>query len=176
MTALTRRAALRGAGAAVAVVAVAAPVVQADDTGLDTGLLAQIEPFYDLYRRSTRLWEKQHAHRAQIEAMPDCPGPQTWPMGEYAAARGAFLEAHDAQRYYDRANDLDQQTGAAAIAIIKTPAMTWRGAVEKFKIAHLAIGSYADDGDEALEAYQDWESPWMVTVAADFERLQREAM
>ena len=61
-------------------------------------------------------------------------------------------------------------------AFCKMRPLTWRGAVEKFKIAHLAIGSYADDGDEALEAYQDWESPWMVTVAADFERLQREAM
>ncbi len=76
MTGLTRRAALRSAGAIVAVAGVPT-VVQA----ADTGLLAQIEQFNDLYRRSTRLWQKQRAHRAEIEAMPDCPGPKTWPMG-----------------------------------------------------------------------------------------------
>ena len=32
---------------------------------------------------------------------------------------------------------------------------------------------HAVDGDD-LEAFPDWDAPWMVTVAADFERLARE--
>ncbi len=167
MTAITRRGAMLGASAAVAMATVAAPAVQADDTVL----LARAEQFHEVYEVQSRMWEKAQTHRAAVEAMPDCPEPPGYPTRGDFRAHDAFLKAHDADRYCDEANELDHQMGVAAKAIFETPAMTWRGAVEKFKIAHLAIGSYADDGDEGLEAYQDWEKPWMATVAADFERL-----
>ncbi len=58
-------------------------------------------------------------------------------------------------------------TGAAAITTVSTAPLAMA--------ALAAIGSYEDDGDEALEVYQDWGKPWMAAVAADFERLSRGA-
>ncbi len=168
---ISRRGALLGATAAVAVAGVPT-AVQADDTGL----LAQIEQFNDLYRRSTRLWQKQKAHRAEIEAMPDCPGPKTWPMGGYGHARDAFLEARDGYRYYDKANELWDQTGAAVNTIFETPAQTATGVLEKVRILYITRGDYddADNGDTDLEAHQnDTKSPWFGSVIADLERLAR---
>ena len=173
MTGLTRRSALKGASAAVAVAGVPT-VVQA----ADTGLLAQIEQFNDLYRRSTRLWQKNKEHQAEIEAMPDCPGPETWPMGGYGHARAAFLEAHDGYRYYDKANEMWNETGAAVNTIFETPAQTATGVLEKVRILYIARGDYddADNGDTDLESHQnDTKSPWFGSVIADLKRLAGEA-
>ena len=163
MTAITRRGAMLGATAAAVVAGVPSAV-----QGEDAALLAQVVRFHDLYDTWRDVWAKQQEHRARIEAMADCP-----PISPYSntSAHFAFLEAHDAYKYCDESSRLGELAGQLANAIVETPARTFRGAVEKFKIAHLAVGSYEDDGDEGLEAYQDWDKPWMATVAADFERL-----
>ena len=174
MTAITRRGVLAGATAAVAVATVSAPTPALAD---DAILLARIQRFHDVYGELQDVWARQKAHRAQIGAMPDCPGPQTWPSGEYALPRAAFLETHDAFRYWDECNRLNEQTGALAKAIFETPAQTARGVLEKLKIAYLAVGDgeETDTGDNDLEAFQDLAAPWMEVVIADFERLSGEA-
>ncbi len=160
---ISRRNALLGASAAVAVAGVPGAVL-----GEDAALLAQVARFHDLYDAWRAVWAKQCEHRARIEAMPDCPDfdPPT-----RSRAYLAFLRAHDAFRYYDESGRLGEQTGVLANAIFEIPAETFRGAIEKFHIAHLAVGSGDDDGDQDLLAYQDFANPWMETVAADFERL-----
>ncbi len=165
MTAITRRNALLGASAAVAVAGV--PVaVQASDAIL----LARIGRFHDLYNEWCCTHEKQAAHRAEIEARPDCPpcDPATG-----SRANSAFLEANDAFRYWDQAQILGKQTGALVNAIFETPAQTATGALEKLKIAYTAVGDGGGTytGDIDLEAWQDLEAPWMEAVIADFERL-----
>ncbi len=163
---ISRRDALMGAGAAAAVAGVPGAV-----QGEDAALLAQVARFYCLYEAWRSVWAKNLENRAQIEAMSDCP-PIT--IGGFEK-RDAFLEAHGAYRFYDEANRLGELAGPLASAIMATPAKTFKGAVEKFKIAHLAVGSYPEDGDEWLEGYQDQKRPWMASVAGDFERLAGEA-
>ena len=178
MTAITRRDALSGAGAVVAVAAVPA-AVQADDTVL----LARVEQFHDLYEAAKLLWAKDSAHRRRIESMPDCPVVRPWFAGDPAPdplkwrERVAFLESHDHCKHYDAANEIHGQTGAVATAIFETPAETAKGALEKLKIAYMAVGDgvETDTGDSDLEAFQDLEAPWMEAVIADFERLIGEA-
>ncbi len=164
MTGITRRAALTGATAAVAVAGVPGAVL-----GEDAALLAQVAQFHELYDRTNRSWAKQKRHREAVEDMPDCPEIDGTAKGN--RAHHDFMDAHDAYKGSDECNQLSNLTGALANDIFETRPLTWRGAVAKFKIAHVAIGSYVDDGDEGLEAYQDWARPWMETVAADFERL-----
>ncbi len=163
MTGLTRRAALASVGAAMAVAGVPGAT-----SGEDAALLAQVAQFHDLYDAWRAVWAKQCEHRARIDAMPDCPGfdPPTFSR-DYLA----FLEVHDANRYDDDSGRLGEQTGAIANAIFEIPAETVRGAFEKLKIAHIVVGNNHQDGDENLDAYQDWDAPWMETVIADFERL-----
>ena len=163
MTGITRRRVMTGAGAAVAVAGVPGAVL-----GKDAALLVQVARFHDLYGAWRAVWAKQCEHRARIEAMPDCPDfdPPT-----LSRAYLAFLKAHDAYRYYDESGRLGKQTGALANAIFEIPAETVRGAFEKLKIAHIVVGNNHQDGDEDLDAYQDWDAPWMETVIADFARL-----
>ncbi len=156
---ISRRNALLGATAAVAVAGVPGAV-----QGQDAVLLAQVAQFHELYDRSKRSWAKQKRQRETAEDMPDCPDRVDKPE-----AYLAFLDAHGAD--FEGCNRLSDLTGALANEIFETPPLTWRGAVEKFKIAHLAVGSYGDGGDEGLEAYQDWANPWMETVAKDFDHL-----
>ena len=165
---ISRRDALMGAGAAAVVVAGVPGAVQGDDAVL----LARIAEFQDLYGRWRDLWAKQLAHRARIEAMPDCPEIDGTVEGNNA--HFAFLDAHDASRYYDDSGRLGEQTGAIANAIFEIPAETVKGAFGKLKIAHIVVGNNHQDGDEDLDAYQDWDAPWMETVIADFERLAGE--
>ncbi len=178
MTAITRRGAMLGATAVVAVAAVPA-AAQASDTVL----LARVEQFHDLYEAAKRLWAKDSAHRRQIESMPDCPVVRPWFAGDPAPApskwreRKAFLESHGYFKHYDAANEIHGQTGAAANAIFETPARTARGVLEKVRILHTARGNYDDDGDgdTDLEAFQDAKnSPWVGHVIADLERLAGE--
>ncbi len=165
---ISRRGALLGASAAVAVAGVPG-AVQADDAAL----LAQVAQFHELYDRSKHSWAKQKRHQEAVEDMPDCPEVDGTREGNQA--HHDFMDAHDAYKHSDECNRLSDMTGALANEIFETRPLTWRGAVEKFKIAHLAVGSYGDGGDEGLEAYQDWANPWMETVAKDFERLLGEA-
>ncbi len=166
---ISRRDALMGAGAA-AVVAGVPGAVQGDDAVL----LAQIARFHEVYDRGNRVWAKQKAHRARIEAMLHCPAISPWGGNN---THFAFLEAHDAYRYLDQSSRLGDQTGVLVKGIFETPAQTAKGALEKLKIAYTAIGDggESDNGDVDLEAFQDWNAPWMETVLADFERLAGEA-
>ena len=164
---ISRRDALMGATAAAVVAGVPGAA-----QGEDAALLARVTRFHEVYDRGNRVWAKQTAHRARIEAMLHCPAISPWGGNN---AHFAFLEAHDAYRYSDEANRLNDLGGALANAIFETPSLTWRGALEKFKIARIALGNYDEDGDSDLEVFQDRERPWMETVAADFERLAGEA-
>ncbi len=159
---ISRRDALLGATAAVAVASVGTPA-----TACDAVLLARIEQVHDVYGTWQDAWKKHRAHRASVEAMPDCP------QIPFYRDRTAFLEAHDAYRGWDESNRLSGQTGALARAIFETPAETAKGALEKLKIAYMATGDGAetDTGDIDLEAFQNLEAPWMEAVIADFERL-----
>ena len=87
------------------------------------------------------------------------------------------LSPHDASRYYNKANDLWDQTGAVVNAIFGTPAQTAKGVLEKVRILYIARGDYDDDdGDTDLEAHQDDKNnPWFGAVIADLERLAGEA-
>ena len=164
---IARRNALLGATAAVAVAGIPGAV-----QGADTILLARIARFHDLYAEWRRVWAKQRAHRARIEAMPDCPELDATVEGNRAYF--AFLKAHDSYKYYDESGRLGARAGATANAIFKMPAETVKGAVEKLKIVHIVVGNNHQDGDEDLDAYQDWNAPWMETVIADFDRLAGE--
>ena len=163
---ISRRGALLGATAAVAVAGVPL-AVQASDTVL----LARIEQFHDVYGELQDVWAKHLAHRAAVKARPDCP-----PLGESFEGNKAhhdYMDAHDGSRYWDPANRLNEQSGALANAIFETPARTAKGALEKLKIAYMAVGDGESTvtGDRDLLVFQDLAAPWMEAVIADFERL-----
>ncbi len=169
---ISRRGALLGASAAAVVAGVPGAV-----QGEDAALLAQVAQFHELFETWGRVQEKAIAHSAAVKALPDYPSFDPSTFNSLQEAQEAwrreeeFVEAHDSHKYWDQSGRLGEQAGALANAIIETPAMTWRGAVEKFKIAHIVVGNNHQDGDEDLDAYQDWDAPWMETVIADFERL-----
>ena len=157
---ITRRNALVGAGAVMAVAGVPGAV-----QGDDAVLLARLRQFPDLYDRWTRLWQKAHAHRTTVEAMPECPNYSNY------RARDAFLKAHDYLRYWDEANRLGEPLGVLVNAIFETPAETIEGVLGKVRILYIARGDYDGDGNDNLEGFQDEENcPWFGAVIADFER------
>ncbi len=172
MTAITRRGALLGASAAVAVAGVPTAVAAQGD---DIVLLARVDQFHDVYGEWQRVWAKQKAHRAAVEAMPDCPPIAPWRSG---IGHFEYLKAHDAYRYCDQSSRLCDQTGALALAIFGSPAETIAGVLGKVCILYIARGDYDDDGvgDAGLDAYQDNKNhPWFGSVIADLERLAGEA-
>ena len=126
MTISRRDALATGAAAMVtgaAVATVAAPAVQANDAVL----LARVVQFHEAYEAARHAWEKQCAHRAEIEARPDCPPPDP---ATSCRAYFAFLKANDAFRYCDQSNRLGEQAGALANVIFEAPAKTARGVLE----------------------------------------------
>ncbi len=167
---ISRRDALMGAGAAAVVAGVPGAVL-----GEDAVLLARLGQFHDVYGEWQHVWAKQQAHRASVEAMSGCP--QLGANLNHNKAHFAFLEAHDAYRYEDQSRRLGDQTGVLVKGIFETPAQTAKGALEKLKIAYTAIGDggESDNGDIDLEAFQDWNAPWMEAVIRDLERLAGEA-
>ncbi len=138
----------------------------------DAVLLARIEQFHEVYDAQNRVWAKQQAHRAEIEARPDCPAldPATSSRDHFA-----YLEATDAFRYYGETERLIEKTGPLANVIFETPARTTKGALEKLKIAYTAIGDGEGSGDEGLLLCQNPKALWMAAVVADLERLAGEA-
>ncbi len=163
---ISRRDALLGASAAVAVAGVPTAIAA---QASDAALLAQIGRFPNLYGQWTHMWEKARAHRATVEAMPDCPG-----FPDYHA-RDAFLEAHDYFRYWPEANKLGEPMGAFVNAIFETPAETARGVLGKISILYIARGDYDGNGNDDLEGFQDDETcSWFGSVIADLERLAGE--
>ena len=155
---ISRRDALLGATAAIAVASVGTPA-----TACDAVLLARIEQFHDVYGTWQDVWKKHRAHRASVEAMPDCP------QIPFYRDRAAFLEVRDAYRDWDESNRLGEQTGALANVIFETPAKTARGVLEKVRIVYAARGDYGQDGDDELDACQD--NSWFGHVLTDLERL-----
>jgi len=180
---ISRRTALLATGAAAITTGVVTAPLASNAAGAkaalagDTVLLARIEQFHDVYGELQDAWGKDRAHRAAVLAMPDCPKPPGFPTGGDYSARETFMEAHDAYRGWDQCNRLNEQTGALAKTIFGTPARTAKGALEKLKIAYIAVGNGAGrgGGDSDLETFQDLKAPWMETVIADFERLAGEA-
>ncbi len=60
-------------------------------------------------------------------------------------------------------------------AVFETPAQTAQGVLEKVRIMYLARGDFDEQGDNALEVFQDdRNSPWFGAVIADLERLAGE--
>ncbi len=171
-TALTTGAALVTTGALTAPLALKAAGAKAALGGNDAVLLARIEQFHEVYDAQNRVWEMQQAHRAEIEARPDCPPPDP---ATSSRAYIAFLEANDAFRYYGETERLIEKTGALANVIFETPARTTKGALEKLKIAYTAIGDGEGSGDEGLLLCQNPKALWMAAVVADLERLSGEA-
>jgi hypothetical protein len=167
---ISRRGALLGATAAALVTGtIMAPLALRAAQGADDAvLLSRLAQFHDVYDAQNRVWEKQQAHRAEIEARPDCPplDPATSSQAHFA-----FLEANDAYRYCDELERLYKQTGALANAVFETPARTTKGAFEKLKIAYTAIGDGEGSGDEGLLLCQNPMALWMAAVVADLERL-----
>ncbi len=163
---ISRRNALLGASAAVAMAGVPAAVAAKVALAGDAVLLARCEQFHDLYEAAGRVWEKQKAHQTRIEAM-DEGGHSTW-QEQYA-----FMEAHGAYKYRGEFNGLWEQTAALANVIFEAPAKTARGVLEKVRILHAARGDYGQDGDDELDACQD--NSWFGHVITDLERLAGES-
>jgi hypothetical protein len=168
-TALTTGAALVNTGAIVAPPVIRAALASEPD---DAVLLARIDRFHDAYDAQNRVWAKQQAHQAEIEARPDCPALDPATCSE---ANFAFLQANDAYKYSDEIERLYEQATALVNAIFETPARTTKGAFEKIKIAYTAIGDGEGSGDEGLLLCQNPTALWMAAVVADLERLALEA-
>ena len=170
---ITRRNALMSAGAAAMVAGVPGGV-----QGEDAVLLARVAQFHETCEAFRRSWRECSEYREKVEAMPNCPSA-LGPWGDLAELRTRnkahheFLGARGVWDRYDEPNRINEQVGALVNAVFKTPAQTTKGALEKLKIAYVAVGDGegTGTGDNDLEAFQDLEEPWMVTVIADFERL-----
>jgi len=179
MSTISRRDAIKGAtaaavitGAILAPLAIKAAGAKAALAGDDAVLLARIEQFHEVYDAQNRVWAKQQAHRAEIEARPDCP-----PIDPATCSRDhfAYLEANDAFRYYGETERLIEKTGPLVNTVFETPARTTKGALEKLKIAYTAIGDGEGSGDEGLLLCQNPVALWMAAVVADLGRLAGEA-
>ncbi len=168
---LTRREAVK-TGAAIAAVGATAtlglPSV-AEAGNQDAELLARVAEFYRALEKHNIAAEASSTRRDEAEAMPDCP-PFSAPD-----RRTAFMEAQGASKLWNKMDAAGRRMGKAANRVFAMPARTYRGAVEKVKIAYIATGdgdgTYTGDAD--LDAYQDFDTPWMANAIADLERLGR---
>ncbi len=140
----------------------------------DAKLLARVAKFYRAFEKHKIASEASSARRDEAEAMPDCP-PDTIPAFDKAGHDRwkAFMKAKGVWKLADKANAAGRAMGKAANRVFSIPSRTYWGAVEKVKIAYIAIGdgdgTYTGDAD--LDAYQDFENPWMANAIADLERL-----
>ena len=141
-----------------------APVV--DDDHPDAELIARVAEFYPALEKHNIAAEAWATRRTEADAMPDCP-PDAIPADDKAAHDRwhAFMKAKGVWKLSDKTNAAGRAMGKAANRVFVIPARTYRGAVEKVKIAYLATG------DADLDAYQDFENPWMANAIADLERL-----
>ncbi len=140
----------------------------------DADLLARVAEFYSALEKHNIASEAWHTRHAEAEAMPDCP-PHAAPAFDKAGSDrwNAFMKAKGVFKLSNKSNAAGRAMGKAANRVFATPAHTYRGAVEKVKIAYLATGDEegSGTGDADLAAYQDLESPWMANAIADLERL-----
>ena len=173
---LTRRQAVK-TGAAIAAVGATATLglhSVAEAATLDAELLARVAEFYPALEKHNIASEAWHTRHAEAEAMPDCP-PHAAPAFDKAGSDrwNAFMKAKGVFKLSDKSNAAGRAMGKAANRVFAISARTYRGAVEKVKIAYIATGdgdgTYTGDAD--LDAYQDFENPWMANAIADLERL-----
>ncbi len=170
MKTLTRREAVK-TGAAIAAVGATAtlglPAV-AEAATEDAELFARVAEFYPAFEKHDIMSAESSIRRDEADAMPDCP-----PCSPHDRWH-AFMEAQGVLKLYDKTNATGSAMGKAANRVFAIPARTYRGAVEKVKIAYLATGDGegSGTGDGDLEAYQDFENPWMANAIADLERLE----
>ncbi len=140
----------------------------------DADLLARVAEFYPAAERHYSASEAWSTGMEKAEAMPDCP-PHPVPADDRAGHDRwhAFMKAKGVWKLADKANAAGRALGKAAKRVFAIPARTYEGAVEKVKIAYIATGdgegTYTGDAD--LDAYQDFETPWMANAIADLERL-----
>ena len=132
----------------------------------DAELIARVAEFYPALEKHNIAAEAWATRRTEADAMPDCP-PDAVPADDKAAHDRwhAFMKAKGVWKLSDKTNAAGRAMGKAANAVFAIPARTYRGATEKVKIAYLATG------DADLDAYQDFENPWMANAIADLERL-----
>ena len=140
----------------------------------DADLLARVAEFYPAAERHYSASEAWSTGMEKAEAMPDCPPHPVPADGRVVNERWhAFMEAQGESRLYDKMDAAGRKLGKAANAVFAIPAHTYEGAVEKVKIAYIATGdgegTYTGDAD--LDAYQDFETPWMANAIADLDRL-----
>ena len=173
---LTRREAVK-TGAAIAAVGATAtlgPYTVAKAETRDAELFARVAEFYPALEKHNIASEAWAAGREEADAMPDCP-PLVAPAFDKAGHDRwhAFMKAKGVWKLCRKSNAAGRALGKAANRVFAIPARTYRGAVEKVKIAYIATGdgdgTYTGDAD--LDAYQDFENPWMVNAIGDLERL-----
>ena len=168
---LTRREAVK-TGAAIAAVGATAtlglPTV-AEAATQDAELFARVAEFYPALEKHNIASEASDTRRSEAEAMPDCP---PFSAGD---RRTAFMKVQGVSKLWNKMDASGRVMGKAANAVFAIPAWTYRGAIEKVKIAYIATGDGEGTltGDADLDAYQDFENPWMANAIADLERLGR---
>ena len=176
MRILNRREAVK-TGAAIAALGATAtlglPAVAKAGTQ-DAELLTRMAEFYRAFEKHNVATEAERANRAEAMAMPDCP-PHGHPTFDKAGHDRwwAFMNAHGVSKLWNKMDAAGRVMGKAANRVFAIPAQTYRGAVEKVKIANLATGDGEGVGnaDDDLETYQDFDNPWMKKAIADLERL-----
>ena len=168
----SRRAALRGGTAAVAlstaaITAAGAVAARIVVESLDATLLQLVASFYETTEAYKGVEEAHSKARRRAEALPGYPGHRAG----YGVWK-AFMDAQGVSPLSDQWNALGVRRGDLALKIFGTPAETLRGTIEKLRIARLAIGDGGDEyGDHDLEVFQDYSAPWMGSVIRDLERL-----
>ncbi len=166
---LTRRQAVK-TGAAIAAAGATAtlglPSV-AEAAIQDAELFARVAEFYRAFERHNIASEASSARRDEADAMPDCP-----PCSPHDRWH-AFMEAQGVLKLYDKTNAAGRAMGKAANRVFAIRARTYEGALEKVKNAYIATGDGEGTltGDVDLDAYQDFDTPWMANAIADLKRL-----
>ncbi len=173
---LTRREAVK-TGAAIAAVGATATLglhSVAEAATEDAELFARVAEFYRAFEKHNLAARAHHTRSNEIAAMPDHP-----PLADPNSDRPgfdrwmAFKDAQGSGRLWSKMDSAGRAMGKAANRVIAIPARTYRGAIEKVKIAYIATGdgdgTYTGDAD--LDAYQDFENPWMTSAIADLQRL-----
>ena len=128
----------------------------------DTALMGLIADFHKAHARATAGHDKWITAKDRAEALPECP---TWDLPASNRARydrwEAFMEKQGVHALCALSTMRWEDAGRTVNAVFATEAKTFRGAVEKLKIAYLATGDGDGTltGDEDLEGYQDLKPP-----------------
>lgn len=179
MTITRREAMKRGGNAVVAAAALSVVPTIAGSAGEDTKLLSRVEVFWAAHKEAVGCFEKWLTEKHRVEALPECP------VFRYPEATKedherfyAFLADHGVNALANSSHKANKRMGRAVKAVFDTPAKAYHGVLAKLKIVEAALGPGGGMGDEELEAFQDYEAPWLENAIMDFERLadQRRAI